>query len=775
MSTRQRLLARPRLTVAAAALALCALAAIPPTRADSPPRMIAPGVSYRTLERPGPLRIHIIDIDPKQQYISLACATAGDAPRRLKVSDIASAHTYDNPYAVAAVNGDYFNMGGDCDGMLCGLNINRGRLMSAGGGRSALLLLEGGRVAIAAPSLDAWLEMPGGNRVAINAINQPRGRRNIVLYTSAFGSSTQTPPSGREVALRALPEPLELGKLYDATVIASTQAVGSLQLSSGTVVVSAPGPRAQALAGLKVGDAVKLKVDLMARPEGRIVEAVGGGPTLVRSGSIVAEWAAEDFTATHALRRHPRTAAGIAADGRALLVAVDGRQMRSIGMTLAELARLMLDLGCRDAVNLDGGGSTTMWVRGEVVNSPSGGRERPVADALLVTSSAPHGPPKELRVTPQAIAALPSYRATIKVKAAQDQYYNPVDIKVTGLGWGTEGEIGTISVDGEFTAADVSQTVTGAVKVYCAGMVARIPVTVYPRPPKLELAPQTATTAPGGRVQFALRALDDNGSEILFDPGQVEWQADEAAGGINERGALTVGRGPTGDVTARLLGVEARARVVCAATTVAVEGFEKTGTCAAYAWPREVPASCALVTAPVRDGKRAARLKYDFSTTEASRAAHLELKRSVGRAVALRAWVYGDGKGHWLRAKITDAQGQSFNLDFLPLAATGAQALLPGQSVATTQANDALDDAGSGGALARNGREPGEGSRVDWTGWREVTAAIPPDAQPPIRWDTIYVSEFQPERRDVGALVFDLLRAEVAPGDSYLSRPVDAK
>jgi hypothetical protein len=712
--------------------------------------MIAPGVSYRTLARPGPLRIHIVDIAPNQQYISLACATAGESPRRLKLSDIASAHTYDNPYAVAAVNGDYFNMGGFFDGMLCGLNINRGRLMSAGGGRSALLLLEGGRAAIAAPSLDAWLETPGGDHITINAVNQPRSRRSIVLYTCAFGSSTKTPPNGREVALRALPEPLELGKVYDATVIASTQAVGSLQLSPGTVVVSAPSTRAAALAGLKVGDAVKLKVDLLARPQGRIIEAVGGGPTLVRGGNIVAEWAAEDFSATHALRRHPRTAAGITADGRMLLVAVDGRQMRSVGMTLAELARLMADLGCRDAVNLDGGGSTTMWVRGEVVNSPSGGRERPVADALLVMSAAPHGPPKELRVTPEAIAALPGCRATIKVKAAQDEYYNPVDIKVTGLGWGTEGEIGTISVDGEFIAANVTQTVSGTVKVYCAGMVARVPVTVYPRPPKLELAPQTAMTAPGGHVQFALRALDDSGNEIIFDPAQVEWQAQEAAGAINERGALTVGRGPEGQVTARLLGVEAKARVVCAATMVAVESFERTATCTAYGWPREVPASAARVTQPVRDGKFAARLKYDFSTTEASRAAYLELKRSVGRAVALRASVYGDGKGHWLRAKITDAQGQSYNLDFVPLnLANGA--------------GEALDDAG---ALIPRDAEPGEGSRVDWTGWREVTAAIPPQAQPPIRWDTIYVSEFQPERRDAGALVFDALRAEVSANGS---------
>jgi len=124
------------------------------------------------------------------------------------------------------------------------------------------------------------------------------------------------------------------------------------------------------------------------------------------------------------------------------------------------------------------------------------------------------------------------------------------------------------------------------------------------------------------------------------------------------------------------------------------------------------------VTDPVRDGKYAARLKYDFATTEASRAAYLELKRDIGEALAVRAWVYGDGLGHWLRGRITDAQGEEYNLDF---------------------------------------------GRVDWRGWREVSAGIPVEAQPPIRWDAVYISEFQRDRRDSGVLVFDLLRAEVAP------------
>jgi exopolysaccharide biosynthesis protein len=705
------------LSVAVIALfALLSSIAVAAAPVDSTPgRMIGPGVSYWTAQRPGPLSIHIIELDPKQQYISVSSTAAGTVPGRLTVSDFAFAATTDERYPVAAVNGDYFVMGGISDGALLGLNVTGGRVVSAGNGRSALVLLDNGTVRVATLSLSAWLETPGGNRVAISAVNQPRGRNDIVLYTADYGSSTKTSASGREVSLVGVKRAVELGKVYQAAVTSSTQAVGNLALSPDRVVISASGRCATALAALKIGDQVKFSVCLGPELEAKVVEAVGGGPRLVRDGRISVEWASEKFATSHALRRHPRTAAGVKPDGHVVLVVVDGRQWRSIGMTLGELAQLMLDLGCRDAVNLDGGGSTTMWVRGEIVNSPSGGNQRPVGNALLVVSTAPHGPPTRMRLSPDAITALPGYSVQITAEA-QDDYYNPVDLVDAGIGWAYEGRVGSISPSGVFTAAPVTQTETGAVKIYCRGVTARVPVTVYTRPAQLRIDPQTVTAAPGRLIRFSVTPLDDAGRPISFDLASVQWSSDQAAGLIDPTGLLQVAS--SGTVTAALAGVEATARVVCEARTVPVEDFEKSWTCTASAYPREVTATCDRVTDPVRDGKYAARLKYDFATTEASRAAYLELKRDIGDALAVRAWVYGDGLGHWLRGRITDGQGDEYNLDF---------------------------------------------GRVDWRGWKEVSAGIPPGAQPPIRWDTIYVSEFHPDRLDVGTLVFDLLRAEVAP------------
>jgi exopolysaccharide biosynthesis protein len=113
---------------------------------------------------------------------------------------------------------------------------------------------------------------------------------------------------------------------------------------------------------------------------------VGGGPVLVRNGKPVSAFDPGAYDAGFLEKRHPRTAAGLRADGSIVLVVVDGRHpASSVGMTIREMSDLMIELGCVEAINLDGGGSTTMVVKGKVVNNPSDPTgERPVSDALLV-------------------------------------------------------------------------------------------------------------------------------------------------------------------------------------------------------------------------------------------------------------------------------------------------------------------------------------------------------------------------------------------------------
>jgi hypothetical protein len=125
-----------------------------------------------------------------------------------------------------------------------------------------------------------------------------------------------------------------------------------------------------------------------ADPFAEAVEAVGGGPRIVTAGRIDVRAAAERFgvlSGVGAGAPSPRTAAGITAAGNLLLVTVDGRSAGARGMTLEQLAQYMIWLGARDAMNLDGGGSTTCFVSAVgVVNRPSDGAERPIFSAIGV-------------------------------------------------------------------------------------------------------------------------------------------------------------------------------------------------------------------------------------------------------------------------------------------------------------------------------------------------------------------------------------------------------
>jgi len=130
---------------------------------------------------------------------------------------------------------------------------------------------------------------------------------------------------------------------------------------------------------------------------GDLRTVVGGWPRIVRNGRSVAEWAdiEEGTFPAFSKTRHPRTAGGISRDGNTLyLMTVDGRRESDGGMSLVELAHFMIGLGAYDAMNFDGGGSTTMVVDGQVVNHPSDATgERAVGSGLLVVSGAT-GPKK---------------------------------------------------------------------------------------------------------------------------------------------------------------------------------------------------------------------------------------------------------------------------------------------------------------------------------------------------------------------------------------------
>ena len=110
---------------------------------------------------------------------------------------------------------------------------------------------------------------------------------------------------------------------------------------------------------------------------------ISGGPYLVKEGNVYIDVTAEKLNAITG--KNPRTAIGYTANNEFIMVTVDGREQSSVGMTLGELARMMKSFGCTNAMNLDGGGSSVMYVNGKVVNNPAQKGGIPISNALTIT------------------------------------------------------------------------------------------------------------------------------------------------------------------------------------------------------------------------------------------------------------------------------------------------------------------------------------------------------------------------------------------------------
>lgn len=348
--------------------------------------------------------VNVVTIDPKSFTGRLTGTHGPDLEQRETTTQLARSTD-----ASAAVNGGFFTMDpkAGAEGDPAGVGVYNGTFASEPvGDRPALVLQQNARrTAVTRPTWDGTIrlgsgtaELDGKNRVpglirncGGDASDSPTflpmhdttctDSSELVTFDSSFGARTPSGPGTEAVLDRS-------GRVARVLHHRGTQ------LRGGETSVQGIGGKATALTSLEVGDRVGVteRVDVGA-PLTRHTTVVNGGPELVRSGS---EHITQKRDGMHqadnpsfdygwVLQRNPRTFAGTDAKGRTVLVTVDGRQADQLGVSLPEAAAVAKSLGMREAVNLDGGGSTAMSVEDQLVSSPSdAGGERPVGDAIVV-------------------------------------------------------------------------------------------------------------------------------------------------------------------------------------------------------------------------------------------------------------------------------------------------------------------------------------------------------------------------------------------------------
>lgn len=382
----------------------------------------APGLIYtreRIEAQPWEIRAFRVTRDAPKLSLDMALGMGmlkGVEP----MQGIVARETTDRDYVVAGVNADFFLMAGNpLNGLVSGLAVRRGELVMTARGRPAFVMLADGTPRIG--TFDTALELmtPRG-AVPVKGLNEPPVKDSATIYTAIYGR----PQTGGVTVLKLRGLPLRMNGRWTGTVSEVVPADQNREAGVGEVVLRGDGTAAAAVAALKVGERVTLRARTpgLTRP---VALAVGGNLVLMKNGQILPDPKATD-------PRHPRTLVGC--NGREIVFAtVDGRQAGwSVGMRYYELALLMQRLGCRDALNLDGGGSTTAWLRGQDVNRPSDGGERKIANAVLIRSRAPRGPLARVLVTPTCLAVTSRSRVPLDL-AATDRWYNPVAADLAGL------------------------------------------------------------------------------------------------------------------------------------------------------------------------------------------------------------------------------------------------------------------------------------------------------------------------------------------------------
>jgi len=689
---------------------------------DRETETVGPGIEHTAFDRldsRGWIRGDLLTVDLDERGVSTDLLFPGRVAAAEPLSDSA-----EREGAVAGVNGDFFDIGNTKAPL--GAQIKGGELLKGEfpGWTNAVGVGEDRIGRLAQVALEGTVALPDGER-ELDAFNQPNiPEGGIALYTPLWGSGDRK--SGVAGA-----SPVREVVIRNGRVESVAEGVGENTVPEGASVLVGREAGADALANLEAGDPVSVSYRPKTDSLSPLRFSVGGNVVLLRDGALPAL----DDRASE-----PRTAASFSADGGTMyLVTIDGRQRDSRGMTLLELGELMRGFGADDALNLDGGGSSTLLARepgeedADVENSPSDGSERPVPNGVGIFVAEGSGRLEGFDVEPagedeNASRLFPGLTRTFEAKG-YDETYAPVSTR--GTQWSVRpGSLGRFDRDGVFRARRSGE---GLVEARYRGERGTSELRVLGELSRVETDPERLGLVEGGGGEFTVTGYDADGYAAPVEPRDVELEYDESVVEISpaEGGAFRVvpktSEGST-LVTLRVLGREAYLPVTVGLKTEAVSGFEEPSAWTFLRFPAAVGGSIDFV--PGRNGQ-ALRLSYDFSTTTATRAAYANASPPLslpGEPQRIGLWVNGDGNGAWLRTVVRDASATNYTLTLAP--------------------------------------------EVNWTGWRYVEAVVPDGVQYPLQLSRIYPVETNRADQYTGGLLFDDLSVSVTPPVEVPEKPV---
>ncbi len=579
---------------------------------------------------------------------------------------------------VFGVNGDYFSFS---NGVPNGIMVTDGILRASDNYEWSLCFpASGGAFLAKTPLYTTVTATVGGvsRIISVDQVNHPRVQDRLILFTPDYADTTKTTTQGTHVILNVTGD-LKIGQPITGTVDKVVTGTEPAVLKAGQMVLSADakGPVSR-ISGLTAGTQVSISVSCEDARFKTLTCALGGYQKLLTNGQIESGLPAG---------AGPRTAVGIKADGQCVFYTVDGRQQGySGGLTLTELARRLKSLGCVEALNLDGGGSTIMGVTypGQAamttVNKPSEGTPRKVSNYIFfVNNLAKQTVPTRLFVFPAVATLLKDAYLPLSCYATDDNYHA---LTVPPITWSGSDEIGSVAQNGFYTAlsagvSEVSAAAAGSLTGRATIRVVDMLESVSILNEKSGQALSSLTVAPGETLDLAARGYY-NYLPVSSQDSCFIWSAVGNIGTIDQNGLFTasMANGATGIIYASYGNTSAALPVGVGRAPEVLEDFEKSST--AFGSGDDTMAFTVLKEvekAPY--GLRAGSIRYNFAGLPAGQTA-LSLPVSItvpDGAGYVNLWLTGDNSKNIVSLTVADASGKETDMTLATLDFSGNRLL----------------------------------------------------------------------------------------------------
>lgn len=591
---------------------------------------------------------------------------------RLTLSSMAKSLENQGKRVVSGINGDWYVLS---TGSTVGLLVTDGvvRATPYYNNAWAIGFNEDGTAFIGQPALSTNVTFGGATYKLSGAINKVRKitasdtSGGLTLLTSDFASTTQNTDPGVDVILTPVDDGTgayatqpTIGKQVQYTVDQVLESTGSIAIPEGKAVLTMNAKdNADILAKLRAlqpGDTVTLSITSTDERWNSVTQALGGTYKIVTDGKVVSSGLPSERTAW--------TAVGVKADGTVIFYTLDGKQSGySVGCTLSQAAQRLVELGCVEAIAMDGGGSTTIGATYpdtngmQVVNRPSDGSQRANSTAIFLTTTLqPTGELDSYYVTPTDSMLLSG--ATVQLSATGlDTSYYPTDGGT--VSWSVSDGGGTVSESGLFTAGSTSGfcqvTATDGSHSGTAYL------TTVATPDTITISNESTGSKvtslnlnPGQQVNLkasaTYRTLALTAQDTCFT-----WSLDPSLGTVDANGVLTASQNSgSGNLTISAGGKSVTIPMTIASHVKTLETCE--GDLSAFQNTDTATAEAETGLDFVHNGKQSLKLSYDAASGSASLATTLAIPNGESW---LGMWVYGNDSGNTLMATTADQDGQT--------------------------------------------------------------------------------------------------------------------